>query len=229
MPVPCTLCKNAVNDQNFKKYNCIEKSPFADEGFSRWNNQKTAVEKHAKSNQHKKAFECYRRLYCTNVNNNDYIDQNIMNALGAEQAENREYLRLLCLNTRLLAKQGLAFRGKTPESSNFVNVLNTLVEATKTEYEMHKKLSYTHNDYQNDIIKSFYNKIMRNHVKHSVKLNKHFCIMCDEGTDASNTTLLTIVLRQVTDDLEIKEYFLGFYALDNIKSDHIVKCITVSF
>ena len=47
--------------------------------------------------------------------------------------------------------------------------------------------------------------------------------------DASNKRLLTIILRQVIDELEIKEYFLSFYSLDNIKLDYIVKYIIVSF
>ena len=70
-----------------------------------------------------------------------------MNALSTEQAENREYLHLLVLNMQVLAKQGLAFCRKKPKISNFVNILNILVTEIKTEYKMHKNLSYMHSDY----------------------------------------------------------------------------------
>ena len=49
--------------------------------------------------------------------------------------------------------------------------------------------------------------------------------MCDEGTDCSNLEQLSFNIRNVDHDLEVHEDFLGFYEVDNIKSDTIVAAI----
>ena len=50
-------------------------------------------------------------------------------------------------------------------------------------------------------------------------------IMCDEGTDCSNFEHLSFNTRIVDDELEVHEDFLGFYEIENIKSDTIVSAI----
>ena len=49
--------------------------------------------------------------------------------------------------------------------------------------------------------------------------------MCDEGTDCSNLEQLSFNIRSVDDDLKVHADFLGFYEVDNIKSDTIVAAI----
>ena len=49
--------------------------------------------------------------------------------------------------------------------------------------------------------------------------------MADEYTDIGNIEQLSMCLRTVSDNLEIREDFLGFYELTNIKSDTIVHAI----
>ena len=49
--------------------------------------------------------------------------------------------------------------------------------------------------------------------------------MCDEGTDCSNLEKLSFNIRSVDDDLEVHEDFLGFYKVDNVKSDTTVAAI----
>ena len=49
--------------------------------------------------------------------------------------------------------------------------------------------------------------------------------MCDEGTDCSNLEQLSFNIRRVDDDLEVHEEFLGFYEVNNIKSDTIIAAI----
>ena len=52
-----------------------------------------------------------------------------------------------------------------------------------------------------------------------------YSIMCDEGTDCSNLEHLSFNTRIVDDELEVHEDFLGFYEIENIKSDTIVSAI----
>ena len=49
--------------------------------------------------------------------------------------------------------------------------------------------------------------------------------MCDQGTDCSNLEQLSFNIRSVDDDLEVHEYFLGFYEVNNIKSNTIIAAI----
>ena len=90
------------------------------------------------------------------------------------------------------------------------------------------KKACIYSNYQNNIIKLFHNNTIRNYIIYSVNLSKHFYLIYDKGTDTYNKILLTIILYQVTDELEIMEYFLSFYSLKNIKIDYTIKCITVS-
>jgi len=55
-----------------------------------------------------------------------------------------------------------------------------------------------------------------------IRENQLFALMADEYTDVSNKEQLSFCLRTVSDDLEVKEDFLGFYELNNIRSDSIV-------
>ena len=52
-----------------------------------------------------------------------------------------------------------------------------------------------------------------------------YSIMCDEGTDCSNLEHLSFNTRMVYDELEVNEDFLGFYEIENIKSDTTVSAI----
>ena len=49
--------------------------------------------------------------------------------------------------------------------------------------------------------------------------------MADEGTDVSNIEQLSFCIRSVDDDLNVSEDFIGFYELENIKSETIVNAI----
>ena len=57
--------------------------------------------------------------------------------------------------------------------------------------------------------------------------NEHFCTLAYEDTDNSKAELLSFVFRQVTEGLEVKEYFLGFHRLNNTRSDHVAHVIKV--
>ena len=78
---------------------------------------------------------------------------------------------------------------------------------------------------QNEMIEIFYRRLMRHKIINNIKVDKFFCLICDEGTDSSNKEFLSVVLRQVDDDFVVKEYFLGFYQLNNISSSHLASAI----
>ena len=59
------------------------------------------------------------------------------------------------------------------------------------------------------------------HIASDVGRN-HFVIMLDEATDKSNIEQLVLCFLWVDAKLEAHEEFIGLYALETIKSDHIV-------
>ena len=75
--------------------------------------------------------------------------------LLADQENNRKYLRLVILTIRVLAKHGMSFQGKTPDSSNFMAMLESHMDATEKYHKMHKTKDYQHSKIQNEIIKIF--------------------------------------------------------------------------
>ena len=52
----------------------------------------------------------------------------------------------------------------------------------------------------------------------TIRKNVFFSIMADEYTDITNKEQFSFCIRTVDDNLEVKENFLGFYELENMKS-----------
>ena len=83
---------------------------------------------------------------------------------------------------------------------------------------------YHHHDVQNELLNIMKGQALRE--KHAtIRDRKFFSITADEGTDISNLEQLSLCARTVNDDLNADEDFLGFYEIDNIKSETVVKAI----
>ena len=83
---------------------------------------------------------------------------------------------------------------------------------------------YNHHDVQNELLNIMGAQVLREKLA-TIRDRKFFSIMADEGTDISNLEQLSFCARTVDDDLYINEDFLGFYEIDNIKSETVVKAI----
>ena len=83
---------------------------------------------------------------------------------------------------------------------------------------------YNHHDVQNELLNIMGAHVLREKLA-TIRDRKFFSIMADEGTDISNLEQLSFCARTVDDDLYINEDFLGFYEIDNIKSETVVKAI----
>ena len=66
--------------------------------------------------------------------------------------------------------------------------------------------------------------VLREKLK-DIRKCKYFSIMADEYTDVSNIAQLSFCTRTVDRNFNVNEEFLGFYELENIKSNTIVKAI----
>ena len=59
----------------------------------------------------------------------------------------------------------------------------------------------------------------------TIRDHKYFSIIADEGNDVSNWEQLSFCARTVDNELNVDEDFPGFYEIDNIKSETVVKVI----
>ena len=87
---------------------------------------------------------------------------------------------------------------------------------------MEKK--YNRHDVQNELLNIMGAEVLREKLA-TIRDRKFFSIVADEGTDISNLEQLSFCVRTVDNGLNVDKDFLGFYEIDNIKSETVVKAI----
>ena len=87
----------------------------------------------------------------------------------------------------------------------------------------HKYYHY-HHDVQNELLNIMGAQVLQEKFA-TIRNRKFFSIMADEGTDISNLEQLSFCARTGDDDLNVDEDFLGFYEIDNINSETVVKAL----
>ena len=75
-----------------------------------------------------------------------------------------------------------------------------------------------HHDVQNELLNIMRVQSLREKLA-VIHDRKFFSIIADEGTDISNKEQLSFCVRTVVDNINVDEDFLGFYEIDNIKSE----------
>ena len=79
-------------------------------------------------------------------------------------------------------------------------------------------------DAQNELLNLVGTEVLR--IKLEVIRDRRFySIIADEGTNISNFEQLSFCVRSVDDKLNVDEDFLGFYEINNIRSETIVNAI----
>ena len=148
------------------------------------------------------------------------INQNLVDS----RKENRAYLFAIMRCLRYLARQEIAIQG-TNSNDYFTQLLKLI--GTKDASIIHRlnqgSQKFTHHDLQNEVLDIIAKQVLSKKLE---AIRKGFySIMCDEGTDCSNLEHLPFNTRIVDDELEVHEDFLGFYEIENIKSDTIASAI----
>ena len=81
---------------------------------------------------------------------------------------------------------------------------------------------------QNEMLQIMSNNILRN-VLDSVHEDNEFSIIIDETTDVSRKEQVSISVRTVGKQFEVRERFLGFYETSSITSEHLTDIIKDTF
>ncbi len=131
--------------------------------------------------------------------------------------------------TILCGKQGLALRGHRDDNiqweegssnneGNFIELVRFRAETDKCLADhlscAPKNAQYTSKTIQNELIKVVGDEISGG-ILEEVRLAKFYSIIADEVTDASNSEVLSIVVRYVHDG-QIREVFLDFLKVERI-------------
>ena len=149
-------------------------------------------------------------------------------SLRKRVAENREKLEPIIDTIKLCGRLGLAFRGHRDDSRyhpdvgkysdcgvcNFIELLNFRVRNGDVILGDHlkncaKNASYISKTTQNDLINCC-GQVISQKIVNEVKRNKFFSVIADEASDCSNKEQLSLVLRFVDDNCDVREDFVDF-------------------
>ena len=208
--------KGNLKDQRAKEDTYITK------GFSSWKKAAKYFQAHQDSAYHKAASS-----YQLNIPRCHDVGELMDSQLTKRRAAQRKYLMQIpirCL--RYLGRQGIAFQG-IDGNDNFTQLLR-LLGTNDTNIADHLKgksgYKYTYSDVQNEILNIMANLTLQEKLK-VIQERQFFSIIGDEGTDVSNKEQLSFNIRTVDENLDPFEDFIGFYELENMKSNTIVRVI----
>jgi hypothetical protein len=157
-------------------------------------------------------------------NQSQYI-QNVFEKFTSEQiAKNRLQLKASIDVVRVLAFQGVAFRGRdesvgSKNRGNFLEILDLTVSYNEEIAELiakaPKNASYTSPKIQKEILQVFSTKVKK--AIHDEIGDAKFCIIVDEARDESMKEQMAIVLRFVDKNGFVRERFFGLvHVLDTV-------------
>ena len=216
--VTCFICKRQKLNLEPEKN---KEDTFLKMGFRNWKKALSTFNDHQKSKCHSAALTHEITVpLCGNVR--EMTNQ----AVADNMALNRRCFMKVLQNLQFLSHQGLAFRGdESDENSNFIQLLKLRSNDVPELLDWLKKKTnrFTSHDVQNEIIMLMTHEIIRD-ISKNIQTT-YYSIICDEYTDISNKEQLTLCLRWVDQFLTIREEFIGFYEIQNIKSDTIVSAI----
>ena len=185
---------------------------FSSTGFSNWKKAKQRMSGHARSEMHKHALL---------LKSEPVISQAVSSAEKREQETARASLLKIVTTIRFLARQGLALRGHTEDSGNFVQLLELrAADSPELQRWLKRKESFTSHDVQNEILELLSHEVIRdittdvvgNRTEENSEADlKFFAVIVDGTQDVSGKEQESINLRFVDDELNVREEFVGFY------------------
>lgn len=216
--VTCFTCKRQ-KDKLISERN--KEETFFTTGCKNWKKALDIFSSHEKSKCHLAALTNEVTVpLCGNVS--EMMDK----AVKDNMMEDRRCFLKVLETLQFLGRQGIALRGDESDAdSNFIQLLKLRSKDVPelTNWLQKKTEKYTSHDIQNEIIMLMAHQIVRD-ISEKIR-DSFYAIICDEYTDVSNKEQLTFCLRWVDNCFNVQEEFLGFYEVQNIKSNTIVFAI----
>ncbi|XP_067213479.1 zinc finger MYM-type protein 1-like [Linepithema humile] len=226
----CIICTQAIDLKltlPFNTQSMNAKEAFVTKGYSNWKNAASRFKNHEKSDFHLSAVIGLNNL------KKPTVIQHMSSAKQTEMVEAREALRKIFSTINFLVRQGLAFRGKTDESSNVLKLLQLRAEDVSIlkKWLGQTKFKWTHKDSINEILHLMAKEILNKQLA-KIKKAKYFSIIIDETSDITRFEQVSFSIRIVLDDMTIEEIFMGFYETPSTTAEilfNIVKDILARF
>ena len=188
-------------------------------GVNSWKKAPKCFEDHQDSKCHKTAT-CMEILVPKCGDAKEMTDKIIADSRENERKHLINVIRCL----RFLGRQGIAIQGNADRDNLTQLLLLGSKDPTIVTNLNKARLKYTHHDIQNEILDIMSQHVIREKLK-EIQKNRFYSIMCDEYRDITNLEQLSFCLRSVTDNLVVQEDFMGFYQVNDIKSETLVDAI----
>ena len=199
------------------------------EPLCHWNDAASTLKRHVVVNGlHSCTFPILTSLLSQISGAAQSIDVVIDNNLKEEVRKNRQILNPIVDSVIFCGRLGLPLRGHRDDAKyhpevgkystggvgNFVESLNFRVRAGDEVLENHlrncgKNRTYISKTSQNRIINNC-GEVIVDKIIHDIKESKFYTIIADEASDSSHKEQLSLVLRFVDCDMNIREEFISF-------------------
>ena len=214
----------------------VSLTPFANRGvfvktpFRRWTKVSEACRGHESLRYHLDAQVAYDAFKRSAVQPEETVAAKIDKRRAEVIAKNRALITSIAKTVYLCGKQGIALRGRRDDSmqtanpaanhGNFLELLRFRVEAGDLTLQSHVSThcvnaAYSSKTVQNELIFVIGDHIC-NKIVTEVKQARYFSILADEVSDVAELEQLSIVLRFVDAELNIREEFVDFIEVERI-------------
>jgi len=182
-----------------------------------WQGRKLA--KHESSSAHRSAVDAYRRRRETTHGVDAQLSrarQEHLQRIADEKQKNRDNLLCILDIIRFLARQGIAFRGHKEDSAS--DNKGNFMEFVQFIAKYHGPLNDWITNHPGNV--SWLSPQIQNELLQMIAAEcveaiatkcrgRIFSIMCDEVRDRSNTELMSVVVRYVSDEADVHESLLS--------------------
>lgn len=205
------------------------------EKFNTWSKKSRKFAEHNLNKYHKLALVRLEALKSSITQPTTSIENRVKNISAAQISKNRSIIKCMADAILLCGQQCLALRGHRDDSTapeecnkgNFRALLNYSVRSGNVALAKHlkeasKNAVYTSKTIQNDIIDCIGDHI-RDKILGEIKEARWYSILCDEVTDESNREQLSVVLRFVDSNCNIREEFLDFVDTKRITGEVLAR------
>lgn len=219
--VQCSLLHHKTKNQKCAS-NLISK------GQNNWNDSASIFKKHEKSELHKCVSSIVLELHKQNSGSTKSIKEIISSSYSKKVQENRTFLLSVIDTIVLCGRLSISLRGHrdnfdrlsevgeyAPYSvGNFMDLLNFRVRAGDVALKQHLKscarnATYVSPQIQNELINCC-GDFITDSIISEVKEAKFFSVICDEACDTSTKEQMSLVIRFVDQNYNLREDFVSF-------------------
>lgn len=204
--------------------------------YRNWKKCSDDLKDHATKKYHSVALLKSEHFLENMRNPSEGIDVQMNVEADAQIDVNRKVLASIYKTVVFCGRQGLALRGHRDDGvldednrSNFNALLKFRIDSgdefLKTHLETcNGSATYISKETQNRLIEILGSQI-RGKLLAEIRQSKYFSVLADEVVDASNTEQISIVIRFVDSNQEVREVFLAFMECDNITGETLTGLI----